>query len=230
MRLSMTEPSGSRAQANRHVTFNHDRLALAKVIAYDQWYTRESQSWGVSDYVFYRALYFQRVLRHAEYWENRDGRLASLILNLYKVRLALLGERVGVHIPRHTCGPGLSIAHPGGIVVNGQARLGARCRISQGVTIGATPAGAPTLGDDVFIGPNAQVIGRVTVGAGSTVLPGAVVTKDVPPASTVGGVPATVLRRESDPWHVSMKPVASPPAVLAEFEASRGETSGLSDS
>jgi serine O-acetyltransferase len=152
-----------------------------------------------------RALYYQRVLRHAEYWENRPGSLVrNGILAVYKLRLALLSERVGISIPRGTCGPGLSIAHPGQIVVNEDARLGARCRISQGVTIGGTPAGAPVVGDDVFFGPNAQAIGPVSIGAGAIILPGAVVVGDIPARATAGGVPARVISTGDTPWHESL--------------------------
>lgn len=165
-------------------------------------YSGESGRWRPGFYVMRRALYYQRVLRHAEYWESRRASpLRNAMLAAYKLRLARLGERVGIAIPRGTCGPGLSIAHPGSIVVNGQARVGARCRISQSVTIGATPAGAPVIGDDVFFGPSSQAIGPVVIGSGSTVLPGAVVVADVPERSTVGGVPARVVRTDTPPWH-----------------------------
>ena len=54
--------------------------------------------------------------------------------------------------------------------------------------------------DDVWIGANAVIIGGVTVGTGTIVGAGAVVTKDVPPFSVVGGTPARVIRdRREDP-------------------------------
>lgn len=56
-----------------------------------------------------------------------------------------------------------------------------------------------TIGHDVWVGANAVVLQGVTLGTGSVVAAGAVVTKDVEPYSVVGGVPARVLRRRHDP-------------------------------
>lgn len=83
--------------------------------------------------------------------------------------------------------------------------IGARCFLVDGVYIGsadhdratrstATPAGPVTLGDDVFVGQRAIILGGVTIGAGATVAAGAVVTRDVAPGEVVAGVPATPVR------------------------------------
>jgi serine O-acetyltransferase len=191
-----------------------DRATLERYLAADLWYTIATDRWRVQHRLTERALYYQRLLRHAEYWSAvGETPHAIAILATYKVRLMRLGERVGITIPRGTVGPGLSIAHPGGIVVNGHAVVGDRCRISQGVTIGSSPAGAPCVGDDVFFGPNAQAIGAVTIGAGVTVLPGAVVASSVPDRCVVGGVPARVISEDAAPWHVSLLPIPPRPSL-----------------
>src|ERR1700752_2745162 len=119
-----------------------DRATLEHYLAADLWYTIATDRWRTQHCLTQRALYYQRLLRHAEYWSAReDSPHAIAILGVYKVRLIRLGERLGITIPRGTIGPGLSIAHPGCIVVNGYAAIGARCRMSHGVTIGSSPAG-----------------------------------------------------------------------------------------
>jgi serine O-acetyltransferase len=149
------------------------------------------------------VLHFVRLLRVAEYWSyspagaSRIGRIVSALAR-YRARRA--GLRLGLDVPCGVFGPGLSIAHPGLLVVNGDARVGARCRVSQGVTIGATDSGAPSVGDDVFVGPNALILGPVTIGDGAFIYPGAVVTKDVPARHAAKGVPATIYPHEGSPW------------------------------
>src|ERR1700680_2014011 len=91
-----------------------------------------------------RTIYFQRLLRRSEYWANcRTDAVGRLISGILKVRVLILGERLGMSLPRNVFGPGLSIAHSGLLIANGGAQVGARCRIHQGVTLAGANAGAP---------------------------------------------------------------------------------------
>lgn len=93
----------------------------------------------------------------------------------------------GIEISRHArIGPGLYIGHSGGIVVGPAASLGARCSLSQGVTIGVRAGGgAPQLGDDVYIGAGAKVLGAVRVGNNVKIGANAVVHRDIPDDAVV---------------------------------------------
>ncbi|MGY1812855.1 hypothetical protein [Blastococcus sp. SYSU D00820] len=144
-----------------------------------------------------RIAYFQWLLRRSEYWANcRRDPLGRLVATVLALRVKLLGERMGFSIPRDVFGPGLRLAHIGTIVVNARARAGARCTLHQGVTLGAGPDGrAPVLGDDVYVSPNACLIGALAVGNHASVWTGAVVTKDVELYTSVAGVPARVVER-----------------------------------
>ena len=69
--------------------------------------------------------------------------------------------------------------HTNGVVVNVNARIGCNCDIYQQVTIGEMKGGCPTIGDNVFIGPGAKIIGPVTIGDGARIGPNALVIRDV---------------------------------------------------
>src|SRR5262249_657880 len=81
-------------------------------------------------------------------------------------------------------GPGFVVVHSLGGVVNGAVRGGRNVRIEHQVTIGAEKRQSPEIGDDVFIGAGAKVLGPVRVGAGAKVGANAVVLHDVPDGAT----------------------------------------------
>jgi serine O-acetyltransferase len=106
--------------------------------------------------------------------------------------------KLGLSIP-YTCaiGPGFYIGHFGTVVVSRSARLGRDVNISQGVTVGRVNRGkrqgAPTIGDRVYIGPGAKIVGAITVGDGAAIGANCVVIDDVPPSGVVVGIPGKVV-------------------------------------
>lgn len=106
--------------------------------------------------------------------------------------------KFGISISYRTqIGPGFYIGHFGGIVVNQKAIIGRNCNISQQVTLGVANRGErkgyPIIGDNVYIGPGAKIIGNVVVGNNAAVGANCVVTKDVPENGVVVGVPGKVI-------------------------------------
>jgi serine acetyltransferase len=101
---------------------------------------------------------------------------------------------IGAELPPQVrCGPGLVLRHAGrGCIFHPGVRIGARARIYHRVTLGvADRGGPPTLGDDVYVGVGASVLGELRVGDGARIGAGAVVvTHDVPPGHVAVGVPA----------------------------------------
>ncbi len=87
-------------------------------------------------------------------------------------------------------GPGFFIVHFGGIFVGPGVVAGPNLTLSQGVTIGEEKGASPRFGDWVYLAPGAKVFGPVTMGDRSAAGANAVVTRDVEPGVTVGGVPA----------------------------------------
>jgi len=98
-------------------------------------------------------------------------------------------------------GPGLYIPHTGYVVVASHAVLGENVTLTPGVVLGhglggsAGGGGAPRLGDRVYVGPGAILIGPVSIGDDALVAPGSVVTRDVPPRGVVVGNPARLVSR-----------------------------------
>lgn len=91
-------------------------------------------------------------------------------------------------------GPGFVLVHSLGVVINGAVRGGANVKIEHQVTIGAEGRQSPTLGDDVFIGAGAKIIGPVHIADGVRIGANAVVLTDIPPHATAVGIPAKVVR------------------------------------
>jgi serine O-acetyltransferase len=106
----------------------------------------------------------------------------------------------GIEIhPGALIGRRLFIDHGAGVVIGETAIVASDVTIYQGVTLGGTGKGHgkrhPTVCNSVFIGNNANVLGNITVGENSRVGAGSVVLADVPPNSTVVGVPAHIVYR-----------------------------------
>jgi serine acetyltransferase len=89
------------------------------------------------------------------------------------------------------------LPYPHGVVVNGGVTLGRNVTLYQGVTLGTKRhgrhAGAPVLGDDVCVFPNAVIVGAVTIGAGAVIGPCSVVIEDVPAGAVFAGYVARAL-------------------------------------
>jgi serine O-acetyltransferase len=96
-------------------------------------------------------------------------------------------------------GPRFVLIHATGVVINGTTRGGADVYLEHQVTIGAERRESPVIGNNVFIGAGAKVIGAVNIGDGAKVGANAVVVQDVPPYCTVVGIPARIVRRRPTP-------------------------------
>jgi len=141
-------------------------------------------------------------------WLRTEPSLIRVLHPLAGLVKRHLSYKYGISIPASTqIGPGFYIGHFGGIVVNEKSTIGSNCNVSQGVTLGQANRGerkgAPVIGDDVYIGPGAKVVGHVHVGSHVAIGANAVVTRDVPDNAVVGGIPATVLSYEGSVGYVN---------------------------
>lgn len=99
--------------------------------------------------------------------------------------------------PLATFGRGLMLPHPNGVVIHEEAVIGDDCMIMQQVTVGMIGEGeVPRIGDRVYVGAGAKIIGKLTVGDGARIGANAVVLDDVPVGATAVGIPARLVSRE----------------------------------
>ncbi len=134
----------------------------------------------------------------------------------------LAKRRTGVEIhPAATIGRRLVIDHGTGIVIGATAEIGDDCLLYQNVTLGGTGAHKgkrhPTLGNNVMVGAGAKVLGPFKVGDNARIAANAVVLTEVPPNSTVVGVPGRVVRLNGE----KLDHIHIPDPVRAELNALR---------
>lgn len=137
----------------------------------------------------FRYTYF---MRYASVFPKR-----SIRGFFYRVLLNHYGFKYGFQIqPNTKIGKGFYINHRGPVVINGRAELGENCTLGHVVTIGQTNrgerAGCPKIGDNVWIGAGAVVVGKIVIGSNVLIAPNAYVNFDVPGNSIVTGNPATI--------------------------------------
>lgn len=129
-------------------------------------------------------------------WPLVDKLLRLIYRFLNKVVEILTGISISATA---TIGPGLYIGHFGGIFIHPNTVIGRGCNIAQGVTIGTRgrgESGVPRIGDNVFIGAGAKLLGGISIGDKACIGANAVVIDDIPPGATAVGVPATIVKIE----------------------------------
>lgn len=158
---------------------------------------RESGKWLSTVEIWKKCfnpnLHFIYVLRKSQ------QHLTTPVLNIFwKFVLRHYQIKYGFQIyPETQIGEGFYLGHWGSLVINPKTRIGKNCNIAQGVTIGqqnrGTKAGIPVIGDEVWIGANAVIVGGITIGNNVLIGPNAYVNFDVPSGSVVIGNPANIL-------------------------------------
>lgn len=138
-------------------------------------------------------------------------RKKSLLFPVYALVLLIYKRnsiRYGIDLKYMTqIGKGFYIGHFGQIIVSEKAVIGDNVNISQGVTIGRSNRGKnkgfPTIGNHVYIGPGAKVIGKINIGSNVTIGANCVVTKDVPDNSVVVGIPGRVISQKGSLGYIN---------------------------
>lgn len=137
-------------------------------------------------------LHFIYILRKSQRYPKKSilGTFWRLVLRHHQIKY-------GFQIyPETQIGAGFYLGHWGAVVINPKTVIGRNCNISQGVTIAQANRGknegVPTVGDEVWIGPNAVLVGKIKIGNNVLIAPNAYVNFDVPDNSVVIGNPGVI--------------------------------------
>lgn len=155
-----------------------DRIAMSK--------KGKAKPWDITYWFLY-------CLRHYEYWHNQSGIMKKIMSPLWHMRFKRISEKCGFTIPINIIGPGLCLPHYGTIVISNNAIIGENCKIHAGVNIGATSGkpDAKQIGNNVYIGPGAKIIGEGIIADNVVIGANAVVTGSIEESGiTVCGIPA----------------------------------------
>ncbi|MDD5155589.1 MAG: serine O-acetyltransferase [Candidatus Omnitrophica bacterium] len=145
--------------------------------------------------LLYHGLHALISHRVAHFFHNIKMRFLARLIS----QLSRFMTGIEIH-PGAKIGKGLFIDHGMGVVIGETAVIGDNVLLYQGVTLGGTGIVKgkrhPTTGNNVVIGGGAKVLGNITVGDNSYIGANAVVIKDVPPNSTVVGVPGRITKQD----------------------------------
>jgi len=174
---------------------------------------------------------FKAVLRHRiAHWMYRHK--WYFLARWYSQRTA---RKTGIEIhPGAQIGKGFFIDHGSGVIIGETTIIGDNVTLYQGVTLGGTGKEHgkrhPTIGDNVMISAGAKVLGSFTVAENSKIGAGSVVLKEVPPNSTVVGVPGRVVKRDNMRVpRADLDQVHLPDPVMNEIDRLKQENSKLNE-
>jgi serine O-acetyltransferase len=153
------------------------------------------------------------VLYRLMQWSTRR-RLGPLAMVFNKLNAVCCQCIIG---RRANFGRGFVLIHSQGIVINTDVVGGDRIYLEHQVTIGAERGRSPVLGNDIFVGAGAKVIGSIAVGDGARVGANAVVVHEVPAHTTVVGIPAKIVSRRGGAGSPETLPEDRPTAESASW-------------
>lgn len=134
---------------------------------------------------------------HALLTSLPNGPLRSIVKTLGAMVQKAVEITTGICIPNKTqVGGGFYLPRFGAIILS-HGSIGENCTIEQNVTLGIAGRGEerghPTIGNRVFIGAGAMIVGKIAIGDDAYIFPGSVVTRPVPPRAVVMGYPAKIV-------------------------------------
>ena len=149
--------------------------------------------------LFEQGLWAIAVYRFGRWSRNVRVPVISSLLKLFAFLLFKQMEMAtGISLPASAeIGKGFYVGHFGGIILHSDVKIGDNCSLGPGVLIGTRGGGnkgVPVIGNDVYIGVGAKILGGIKIGDRVKIGANAVVLNDVPDGATAVGIPAKVLK------------------------------------
>lgn len=181
---------------------------------------------GLEIFFLYPGFKAIRMHRRAHFYYKHNMMFLARFVSQRAAR------KTGIEIhPGATIGRRLVIDHGTGIVIGETTEIGDDVLIYQGVTLGGTGKDTgkrhPTIGNNVMISAGAKVLGPFKIGDNSRVAAGAVVLEEVPPNSTVVGVPARVVRQDGKKVTKPLDQIHIPDPVKLKMDSLENRISEL---
>jgi serine O-acetyltransferase len=169
------------------------------------------------------AVWFYRISH--KLWKTKLYTLARMVS-----QFARFVTGIEIH-PGATIGKGLFIDHGSGVVIGETCEIGDNVTLYQGVTLGGTGKEKgkrhPTIGNNVLIASGAKVLGSMTIGDNSKIGAGSVVLQEVPPNSTVVGIPGKIIIQDGVRVQQDFDQVNLPDPVAETLRLLQSELDGL---
>ena len=159
----------------------------------------------------FKELYLSDISRYAKvrwrmkrfhfYFRKSQTSNNPILKYWYRLVFSSIKSKWGMELSRTTSiGKGLYLGHPFNITINPKAIIGNNCNLHKGVTIGqenrGARKGAPLIGNEVWIGVNATVVGNIVIGDDVLIAPNTYVNCDIPSHSVVFGNPCIIKHRD----------------------------------
>lgn len=151
--------------------------------------------------IFWFRFFSYVYMKKDPYFIKRPLLMVSVLIKAGTITVS------GIDIPYSAkIGKGFYIGHFGNIILNADTVIGENCNISQGVTIGVSgrndKRGVPVIGDNVYIGVNAVLAGKIKIGNNVLIGANTLVTFDVPDNATIVGSPGKIINYKGSEGYI----------------------------
>lgn len=152
----------------------------------------------IHGYLLNKSEFIKEFLLHHEirflYFYRKDTNIINHLI-LRKIR-----RKYGLEIYSKSIGYGLFLCHPYMITVSGNTIIGNNCNLNKGCTIGeefrGKRLGSPIIGNNVWVGSNSTIVGKINIGNNVLIAPNTFVNTDIPSNSIVFGNPCKIKLKE----------------------------------